>query len=57
MHGYNRHTCRTGQVAGAASVNETDKELAEEGADAGNETEEEKTEQAVENPRNREAAS
>ena len=43
-------SCGTGQVAGA------DLEIAEEGAHASNETEEDKTEQAVENPRNSEAA-
>ena len=49
-------SCGAGQVAGAAAVSETDDEIAEEGTDADNETEEEKTEQAVENPRNSEAA-
>ena len=32
-----------GAAAGAAAINETDEEIAEEGADAGTETEEEKT--------------
>ena len=49
-------SCGAGQAAEAAVINETDEEIAEEGADAGNETEEEKTEQAVENLRNSEAA-
>ena len=48
--------CGAGQVAGAAAVNETDEEIAEEDADAVNKTEEEKAEQAVENPMNSEAA-
>ena len=61
MHDYNRQllgqareqkivaigACGAGQVVGAAAINETDEEIAEEGADAGNETEEEKTEQLL----------
>ena len=39
-----------------SSDHETDEEIADIGADAGNETEEEKTEQAVKNHRNSEAA-
>ena len=48
-------SCRAGQVAGAAAVNQTDEEIAEEGPDAGNETEEKNTEKSVENPRNSQA--
>ena len=44
------------QIKDKRQVNETEEEIAEEGADAVNETEQEKAEEAVENPRKSEAA-